>query len=150
MTGCRQKKGLKRIFIILLMIYIAAVLYITVLSRAPEERRFDLEPFRSYVLLIRDHNYFYLYQTTCNILMTIPLGILLPLISDRFHSLLKMLFTGLVFSGCIESVQYITCRGLFEFDDLFNNTVGAGVGYILLCLFIIQIRKCKNKKAKKQ
>lgn len=35
----------------------------------------------------------------------------------------------LAFSAGIEITQYITGRGLCEFDDVFNNTLGAFVGF---------------------
>lgn len=134
MSGKRRKIDLKLFFIFLLIIYLLAVGHITLFSREPEERRFDMEPFRSYILLIRDKNYFYLEQIYYNILMTVPLGILLPCINKKYRSLRRMTMTGFIFSCCIEIIQYITRRGLFEFDDLFNNTLGASIGYILFVL----------------
>ncbi|MFR5118576.1 MAG: VanZ family protein [Ruminococcus sp.] len=41
----------------------------------------------------------------------------------------KFLLMSLVFSAGIEITQYITGRGLCEFDDVFNNTLGACVGF---------------------
>ncbi|MCQ2409949.1 MAG: VanZ family protein [Clostridia bacterium] len=146
MAEKKKTNSLRKVFITAFLIYIAAVLYITILSRPAEDRRFDLEPFRSYVLLFRDKNYFYLYQTACNILMTVPFGILLPLISRKFCSMRKIVFLGFLFSFMIEIIQYITCRGLCEFDDLFNNTVGAGTGYLIFFIFIhIIIKKHKSR-----
>ena len=97
-----------------------------------------MEPFRSYILLIRDRNYFYAGQIFLNILMTVPYGFLLPGLNVKYRSLRKVTFMGLGFSTAIETIQYITCRGLFEFDDLFNNTLGASVGYII---FVVLHRK---------
>lgn len=138
MFGKNKKNDLKSYFVILFIIYILSVGYITVFSREPEERRFDMEPFRSYMLLIRDRNYFYLKQIFFNILMTVPLGIFLPLLNKKYRSLRLMTLTGFIFSCGIETIQYITRRGLFEFDDLFNNTIGAAIGYIIfVCLHIL-------------
>ena len=138
MSEKNQYNHLKKIYFWEFVVYLAAVLYITVFSREPGERRFDMEPFRSYILLIRDRNYFYAGQIFLNILMTVPYGFLLPGLNVKYRSLRKVTFMGLGFSTAIETIQYITCRGLFEFDDLFNNTLGASVGYII---FVVLHRK---------
>ncbi|WP_288535663.1 VanZ family protein [uncultured Ruminococcus sp.] len=36
-----------------------------------------------------------------------------------------------MFSAAIEITQYFTGRGLCEFDDVFNNTLGACIGFII-------------------
>lgn len=138
MSEKNQYNHLKKIYFWEFVVYLAAVLYITVFSREPGEKRFDMEPFRSYILLIRDKNYFYASQIFLNILMTVPYGFLLPGLNVKYRSLRKVTFMGLGFSTAIETIQYITCRGLFEFDDLFNNTLGASVGYII---FVVLHRK---------
>lgn len=146
MSHSKTGTVLKKIIPAAFVIYLAAVFYITVFSRPAEERRFDMEPFNSYIMLIRDRNIFYLYQSACNILMTIPLGIMLPLMSDKYKSLKSIAVRGFLFSAFIEFVQYISCRGLCEFDDLFNNTLGAVIGYwIYLLLFSGIFIKKKRK-----
>jgi glycopeptide antibiotics resistance protein len=130
----------------MLLIYFAAVLYITVLSREPEGRRYDMEPFRSYSLLL-DGNGFYFNQIFYNILMTVPFGMLVPLVSKKIRTLPSITFAGFCFSFAIELTQYITGRGLFEFDDLFNNTIGAVLGYIFfLILSGVMIIYLRGKK----
>jgi len=144
------KKGnfLKKALPVAFVIYLAAVFYITIFSRPAEERRFDMEPFNSYIMLIRDKNVFYMYQSFCNILMTIPLGIMLPLMSDKYKSFKRIISCGFLFSAFIEFVQYISCRGLCEFDDLFNNTLGAVIGYWLFLLIFSGIFIKKKQKRK--
>ena len=60
----------------------------------------------------------------------------LPFIYKKMRSVFVVGLMGFLFSLSIETVQYITRRGLFEFDDLFNNTVGTVAGYIIF--YIIQ------------
>lgn len=43
-------------------------------------------------------------------------------------------------SAIIETIQLITHLGLFEIDDIISNTVGAGIGYVLIRL----IRRTEN------
>lgn len=35
------------------------------------------------------------------------------------------------FSLCLELLQFITHRGLFEFDDVIHNTVGTIIGFLI-------------------
>jgi glycopeptide antibiotics resistance protein len=65
-----------------------------------------------------------------NILMTIPLGFLLPLIWKEFRSLKKVAFAGLLFSLAIELSQLLNHRATTT-DDLIMNTLGVVVGYLI-------------------
>lgn len=71
----------------------------------------------------------------CNILMNIilflPLGYLIPLVSKRIDRFWKMLCLGFLFTLIIELFQLVTHRGWFDVDDLFHNTIGAGLGWFL-------------------
>ena len=133
---CQKHKNFRIYCASAFVIYLLIVLYITIFSREPEERRIDMELFRSYKLLFIDKNDFYYTQIVCNIIMTVPFGILFPVLNEKFRSVFLMFVSGLVFSLLIELAQYFSGRGLFEFDDLFNNTVGALLGYLILNILI--------------
>lgn len=62
-----------------------------------------------------------------NILAFIPIGILVGLLSARYR-LLKAILAGLFLSETIECSQLIWKRGVFDADDLLNNTLGAMIG----------------------
>ncbi|NLZ47315.1 MAG: VanZ family protein [Clostridiales bacterium] len=81
-----------------------------------------------------------------NICMFIPLGFLLPLFSDKFKRWWKTYLAGFVATLCIELLQLITHRGLFELDDLLNNFCGATIGYgiIMLVMAIFQKKDRSN------
>ncbi len=126
-----------------------AVIYITIISREPEEKRFTLDLLSSYRLWIEDKNYFYFDMIFLNIAMLVPFGILVPLIFKKLDSSFKVIMSGFVFSLCIEIIQYVTGRGLFELDDLLNNTIGAALGYIMLTIFRkIIVRSSNGEKNK--
>ena len=116
-------------------IYLFAVLYITFLSREAEETRSNFELFNSYIMFFKYKNDFYLDMIVYNIIMTIPFGIFLPLLYKPFRSFRRVAFAGFLYSLLIEISQFISGRGLFELDDLFNNTIGAVLGYWLYILF---------------
>lgn len=121
--------GKKRKFIIALFaIYILAVLWITLIDREFGNRRAMLVPFWEFANVIKGvRRSFFIGQILGNLVMLMPLGFMLPYI--RKVSLKQVLMISLCFSAGIELTQFITGRGLMEFDDVFNNTVGAVLGY---------------------
>jgi glycopeptide antibiotics resistance protein len=119
-------------------IYILGVLCMTfvvretMVLRMPDNRGVILEPFREVEAMLRQPDHlFWFMQIFLNVLLFIPFGSLLPLVSDKFRNPFGTVFCGFLFSFGIESMQYITGRGLTELDDMINNTFGAIIGYIL-------------------
>lgn len=70
-----------------------------------------------------------------NILLYIPLGYLLPFTWRWFRSkrLLsrRVILTGFVCSALTEVTQLVFRIGLFEFDDMINNTLGCAIGCLM-------------------
>lgn len=64
-----------------------------------------------------------------NILMFVPFGFLLPLCIRKFECFWKTYLAGLLFTVTIELLQLVLKKGIFEFDDIFNNFCGAMIGY---------------------
>ncbi|MCA1634647.1 MAG: VanZ family protein [Acidobacteria bacterium] len=73
-----------------------------------------------------------------NIFLFLPLGFFLPLVSDRFGTIKRVLLVALVLSSSIEVVQFLSrLIGTFrtvDVDDVILNTLGAGVGFLLFTL----------------
>ena len=107
----------------------------TVLCREPgTSRSMQLRLFWSY----RSQSREYLVLDLFNILLLLPAGFLLPLCGvKRFR---RVLIVGFLWSLMLETLQFITRRGLFEADDLFHNTLGACLGYLIFRL-AVRIRK---------
>ena len=107
----------------------------TVLCREPgTSRSMQLRLFWSY----RSQSREYLVLDLFNILLLLPAGFLLPLCGvKRFR---RVLIVGFLWSLMLETLQFITRRGLFEADDLFHNTLGACLGYLIFML-AVRIRK---------
>ena len=55
------------------------------------------------------------------------------LISDKYR-ILKVLIVGLFVSLVVEFSQLIWAKGVFDVDDLFNNSLGAAVGGLAVVL----------------
>ncbi len=66
-----------------------------------------------------------------NILVFIPLGYLAPLCFSSINKAWKLLLVGIGTTVAIEVLQHITHRGFFDVDDLFLNTMGTMIGWIL-------------------
>ncbi|OIQ58590.1 VanZ like family protein [Moorella thermoacetica] len=65
-----------------------------------------------------------------NVVLFIPLGIFIPLLDERFHSLVKMGLLGLGCSAGIEVIQYLSGSSrAADIDDIILNTIGAAIGY---------------------
>ncbi len=63
-----------------------------------------------------------------NIILFMPLGFLLPLACKKLN-FRKTLLISLFFSLTIEITQYLAHLGCCDIDDIFNNTLGAVLGY---------------------
>lgn len=71
-----------------------------------------------------------------NLILLIPLGILLPLISPKMNSGKKVILASLIFSFSIELTQFISKYfGMYrtaDVDDIILNTLGGLLGFMLL------------------
>ena len=128
-----MKKGryIKYFPLALFCLYLIVVLWITLIDREFGKRRSMLIPFWEYAKVItNDRRSFFIRQIIGNILLLIPLGFLVSFLPNRKDIKWKsVLLSALCFSAFIELTQFVTGRGLMEFDDVFNNTVGAVIGY---------------------
>lgn len=113
--------------------YIFAVLWVTLIYREFGEHRANLTPFWEFANVVRNvERWFYIKQIIGNLIMLMPLGLMLPMMKKVTW---KQIFAvSCLFSVCIEITQFITGRGLMEFDDVFNNTAGAMIGYKIYLL----------------
>ena len=92
---------------------------------------------------INDRNDAYVIE---NILLFLPYGFLLQVQWERKRSFLKCMGVGFGTSLCIECLQYLSGRGVFQMDDLITNTMGAAVGCALFYLWISVRRIIKKDK----
>ena len=82
-----------------------------------------------------------------NILLFFPLGILLPLVSTKFHSLKRVIFAAFICSLSIEIAQLISREfgnyRTVDVDDIILNTIGAALGFFIikwLCKKLIPVK----------
>ncbi len=83
-----------------------------------------------------------------NILMFVPFGFLLPLVSKKFQVFWKTYLAGFLFTTLIELTQLLLHLGVCELDDFMNNTVGTLIGYGFYRLFVFVVKKWKKQETK--
>lgn len=80
-----------------------------------------------------------------NIVMFIPLGVLLPLLNNKFHKFGWTVVVASFVTLIIETLQFLTGFGIFDLDDLFNNVLGAVIGYGFVMIAFTFLKKEENK-----
>ena len=125
-----RRKNSKWLATFLLVEYLVWVVFLVLISRSVmPERRSIMTPFWSYHSFIDGYPHLH-PQVILNVLVFIPVGVLLGCASDKMKWW-KVLLFGASFSILIEVLQYVTKRGFAEFDDVFNNTLGCLIGFVL-------------------
>lgn len=125
----------------ILVFYLSFVLTITVFERVPRKRmRYELELFWSY-----RRGGQLLWENFWNVVLFVPIGMFSSVLAKKKVWLAGVF--GFLLSVGIEVTQLITHRGLFEFDDIFHNTVGAVLGMILFVLVRRAAMQIENRRA---
>ena len=129
MTNQSNKKVLNAAIILVLAGMLVVILWLTVFSRLGSESRHFYPPFWSYKAILNGSGKA-LIEDVGNIILFIPVGLVVGLFLElnTRHAILA----GLLFSMFIESCQWFFWLGSFEIDDLFHNTIGAGIGAIIV------------------
>ena len=137
----------KRLIVSTVLIYILAIIYLALISREPAPNfQYSIKLFRAArrgiefgggvlhglltgKIAIKDP--IILKGVILNILLFVPFGYLMPLLCTRANRSWKVMLYGLLFSLIIELLQFFTRLGFADVDDLINNTLGAGLGWLL-------------------
>ena len=121
---------------VLLVLYIGFIIYTTLLCREPKDyREYNLQLFWSY------HRFFddvqpQAQQILLNILFFIPFGVLVPICVDGSwkRKLVITITSACLLSGTVEFLQLLYRLGFAEFDDVFDNTMGAALGAVVVLM----------------
>ncbi len=124
-----KKRLLLRVAV--LLFFLLFVLWYTVLKRRTAFHIAQTELFWSYRLWFSG-NWALGREILSNIAMFLPFGFLLAaVLGKKRKTVLFVMISALLFSLLIETLQLVLMRGLFEWDDVLNNTVGAVIGWSL-------------------
>ncbi len=144
MKGKKRLSIGKLVLLMIFLVYLAVVFGAVFGSRAGGfwQTKIHLQPFSSY----REAWYTFSVKAwrnlILNILMFLPMGVLLPLVFQKCRKFWVTYLAGFGISVLIEFVQFVTRRGVVEFDDVFNNTLGTMIGYgFFAIVFAIILRR---------
>ena len=120
----------KDISAILLGVAAALILWITILSREKLiGTPISYHPFHALVSFLKEIQRGRIGANFLgNIALFIPMGFLLPCVTD-WKKMWRTVVAGVGFSLIIETIQLITSRGCFDFDDVVLNGLGCVIGY---------------------
>ena len=123
------RKYVPHVLTVLLAIGIAAILWLTLFSRLGFAYRHIYPPFWSYRAILKGSGKA-LFEDIANILLFIPIGVAAALFFKLNTK--QSLLIGFTISIIIESCQWFFWLGSFEIDDLLHNTIGAGIGAVIV------------------
>jgi len=128
-----------------LAFYLSFVATITIIARIPSHSaQYRLMLFWSYRAIAGGQTDL-IAEVFWNVVLFIPIGIFLMILFTNRFRIITALGCGLLMSVCIEVVQLVFHRGLFEFDDMVHNTLGTLIGIGIL-LFVTTVGKRLSSK----
>lgn len=138
----------KAIALPVFIFYLSFVLTITIFKRVPTQNpRYELTLFWSYRAIINGMTRL-IAENFWNIILFIPIGILLSVLIFQKNAWFSIILS-LILSAALEVTQLITHRGLFEFDDIIHNVLGAVIGVMLYMLSKNLREKFQDRKKEK-
>ena len=128
---------LQKLVLILLVGYTVAIICKLLIFRSERFEEPNLDFLWSYRAIFSGKEGM-LSQVSLNILLFIPVGFLATtaFLGKRKLRVILPFIVGITLTTVIESLQFFLHRGMFELDDIFNNTVGTVLG-ILIALLIL-------------
>lgn len=128
-TGKKKNRG--RYFLLYLTaIYLTVLLMMTIFSREPGSRQgIHLGFLETLGNTVEGHAYF-----AENIMLFIPYGVLLPMVFPWFQKGGNCIFSGMMVSILLETVQLLTGMGYCQLDDVVTNTTGTLIGWMVFAI----------------
>lgn len=114
---------------LLIVFYLGAIIYMTLLFREHGLHQLNLDFFRSYRSFVQNSNI--RSDVIKNIWLFIPFGA----IAFQIYPEKRTLFIPFILSILIEIIQYYSGVGICEVDDIINNGLGGTIGYYTGMLF---------------
>lgn len=111
--------------------FLVVVLASTVFTRPSKGvHTYELLPFWPWYEILAGNTALF-EEIVLNMILLLPVGMLLPFVFDKKIKWYKAFALGFMFSASIEVCQLVLCRGLFEWDDMIDNALGAMAGCIM-------------------
>ena len=137
------KRSWRKVVGLLLVEYVFLIYCSTVIYRKASEgvAGHNFHSFWSYEA-IKNGKEDLIAENIMNVVVFVPVGMLLGLITlktqtcrrTRIARISLIVGTGLTISGSIEVLQFFLMRGFSEFDDVFHNTMGCLIGFMIITM----------------
>lgn len=137
----KNKKTIKNIFKTIFLLYIVVLTYFLFFSErygrvaTQTEYRYNLVLFKEMKRFITYREEIglesFLVNIFGNICAFVPFGFMLALINENYRKLISVTVITFIFSLTVELLQLISRVGIFDVDDLFLNTLGGILGYLI-------------------
>lgn len=125
---------LKRMILGIFVIYLGLLIYLTLIQENDYVygNAANLDLFSTIILMWNSGNpYLVLINVFGNIALFTPLGFLIPLMARKLDGPVQVVITGFFTSFFIEMLQYKATNRVFDVDDIFLNSIGAVIGWII-------------------
>jgi len=129
MKGKRKISKKKILLYSISICYFAVVFGAVFLNRVAVYKEVNLHLLSSYLEAYHNMSPSLIRNIILNILLFVPLGIFLPLYTNKLDKIHLVVPIGFLITLIIEIMQYRTGFGIFEIADLLNNTTGVLIGY---------------------
>ena len=139
-----HKKQIRLLCRVLFALYIAGLVYFLffaeMLDRTGIERsyRYNLIPFREIRRFIVYADLLgpmaVISNLFGNIVIFMPFGFLVPILGRKKRNFWFTSLLSLALSLAVECIQLVTRTGCFDVDDIFLNTIGGMLGYLVYAL----------------
>lgn len=138
---------------LLFFLYISVVLFVSLVNiesiylrmiifQPLIEAQHNLIPFTTignYIINFHNYNFdIWFFNIIGNILLFVPMGVLLPILSFKFRKFFPSIILVILFSLTVELLQYATQLGVFDVDDIILNALGGSIGFLI---YIIMKRR---------
>ena len=144
---------------ILFILYLVVTLYAMFFSESLD-RTMVSDEYRYNLVLFKEINRFVsnignirfniiLLNVVGNVVAFIPLGFLLPVITNRKLVWWSTILIAAGASALIEVMQYVTKLGTCDIDDFILNTIGGILGYVFYRILFLIIDVIYRKRQKK-
>lgn len=117
--------------------YISIIANMTIfLRKMGQVREIDIIPFDK-----QGGSIYIIFYVVINIIIYIPIGYMLPMISENNKKIGKCIKCGFIISLCTEIIQYILACGTSQTEDLIMNVLGTFIGRIVWGKYNIKRRQ---------
>ena len=113
-----------------LLLWLAAVLYITLGERNPGGGAVNLTPLWSYRIAFFEGSFDYFQQIYLNVLAFFFFGLFAPEVLKGKWRFVPVVLLGIAISAGVEFMQFRLDLGLAEFDDVLSNALGTLFGVL--------------------